>query len=140
MRMRMTGAAEVKKALKALDTRTRGRYLVNAARAAGLPIAREWKAMFRPSGSPSIAGQPPRRQSGQYSRSIHVEVESSTGDKAVVTVGTNIVDPPYPWYLEFGTSRMAPHPIARPAFEKAKAEAEREGLRVLADQLGLPRV
>jgi HK97 gp10 family phage protein len=139
MRVRVLGTKQVQKRLSELNARTRGRYLVAAGRAAGLPIERTWKSMFRPSGAPSIAGAPPRRQSGQYSRSIHIEVEAVGADKAVVRVGTNLTDPPYPWFLEFGTSRMPPHPIARPAFEKSKGEAAREGLRVLRAQLGLKR-
>jgi len=40
-----------------------------------------------------------------------------------VTVGTDLVDPPYPYFLEFGTSRMSARPSARPAFEESKGQA-----------------
>jgi len=37
-----------------------------------------------------------------------------------VIVGTDLTDPPYPYFLEFGTSRMPAYPSARPAFEETK--------------------
>ena len=33
-----------------------------------------------------------------------------------VVVSTDLTDPPYPLFLEYGTSRMQAYPIARPAF------------------------
>jgi hypothetical protein len=38
-------------------------------------------------------------------------------------VGTDLVDPPYPYFLEYGTSRMAARPSARPAFDEMKDTA-----------------
>ena len=37
-----------------------------------------------------------------------------------VIVGTNLDDPPYPYFLEFGTSRMFARPSARIAYEETK--------------------
>ena len=54
------------------------------------------------------------------------------GQSAEATVGTNLVSPPYPYFLEFGTSRMAARPSARPAFDESKDEA----IRVVGDTLG----
>lgn len=137
MKLRLTGSAAVAKRLDALSARASGKVLATAGMAAGLPIARRWKELFGSPDSASVAGAPPRRQTGTYSRSVHVEVAVVERSRAVVTVGTNITDPPYPWFLEFGTSKMAAHPIARPAFEQSKDEAAKEGRRVLLDQLDL---
>lgn len=40
-------------------------------------------------------------------------------------VGTDITDPPYPYFLEYGTSRMPAYPAARPAFDERYPEAVR---------------
>jgi hypothetical protein len=33
-------------------------------------------------------------------------------------VGTDLVDPPYPFFLEYGTSKMPAYPAARPAWDE----------------------
>ncbi len=70
------------------------------------------------------------------SRSIHPEVER--GDKSV-KIGSDITNPPYPLYVEFGTGPhvqktrngvtsfmhpgMPPRPFLRPALDENKTEA-----------------
>ena len=44
--------------------------------------------------------------------------------KGTAYVGTNLVDPPYPYFLEYGTSRMEAKPHVRPAFLGAKNDAQ----------------
>lgn len=56
-------------------------------------------------------------ETGTYRRSIHTETDA-TPDSSIV--GTNLTNPPYPVYLEFGTGRMAARPSARPAAERAR--------------------
>ncbi len=65
-------------------------------------------------------------KTGTMKRSIHAEpVETKSGDMFVL-IGTNIQDPPYPHYLEFGTKRMSPKPFLRPALDETKGEALKE--------------
>jgi hypothetical protein len=47
-------------------------------------------------------------------------------------IGTDLTDPPYPYFLEYGTSRMPAYPAARPAFDETRDVA----LSTVADQLG----
>lgn len=49
-----------------------------------------------------------------------------------VVVATDLRDPPYPLYLEYGTSRMKAYPIARPAF----TENVETALGMVVEQLG----
>lgn len=41
-------------------------------------------------------------------------------------IATNLASPPYPYFLEYGTSRMPAYPAARPAFDEMQGEAVRE--------------
>lgn len=127
----------VSAALIKLSDQMAGRNLEAAATAGALVFDRAWKELFRSSSDPSIPGAPPRRQTGTYSRSIHPETLAVTRDSATVEVGTNIDSPPYPVFLEYGTSRMPAHPIARPAFEQNTAEAADTTMRALAKLLGI---
>lgn len=70
-------------------------------------------------------------KTGQMKRSIHPEVESST----VVKIGTDITDPPYPFFLEYGTSRMPPYSFLRPALDENKDKARREIRKALKQVL-----
>ena len=69
----------------------------------------------------------------EFSRDLRAALDEMQRLKPVeVTVGTNLSDPPYPYFLEFGTSRMYARPSARPAFEEAKGAA----VDAAADTLG----
>ncbi len=50
---------------------------------------------------------------------------------AVARIGTNLTSPPYPFFLEYGTSRMPAYPTARPAFDEGWPEAQRVTSAVL---------
>ena len=65
---------------------------------------------------------------GTMKRSVHPEVET---DGKGVRIGTNITDPNYPSFLEFGTSKMSPKPWLRPALDENKTEAINEIASVL---------
>lgn len=75
-------------------------------------------------------------KTGTYRRSIHTEVLGRSATGASVMVGTNLTDPPYPVYLEFGTRRMPAHPSARPAFDERRGDVEREFRRAYERLLG----
>lgn len=47
-------------------------------------------------------------------------------------VGTDLTDPPYPFFLEYGTSRMPAYPAARPAWDEMGETA----LQATADYVG----
>lgn len=75
-------------------------------------------------------------RTGNYKRSIHGEPLPGGGShRAAVQIGTDITDPPYPLFLEFGTSRMSPHPSARPAWDAEIDNTVREVKSVLKDAL-----
>jgi HK97 gp10 family phage protein len=65
---------------------------------------------------PSIAGNPPAVDTGTLRRSVTYQVDEN---ELVGYVGSNLKDPPYGAYLEFGTSRMKPRPWLKPATEKS---------------------
>ena len=124
--------AQLKEALSKLDVATVERLANLALKSGGLVIANEWK----------------RRapiKTGTYRRSIHVagaaektpDFEGTEldepGDKLTVKVGTNIKEPPYPEFLEYGTSRMPPHPSAGPAMDATREEVLKEVGAVLAE-------
>ena len=66
--------------------------------------------------------------SGDMKKSIHPEVEA---DGKAVRIGSDIIDPPYPSFLEFGTSKMSPKPFMRPALDENKTEAINEIASIL---------
>lgn len=66
---------------------------------------------------PSLPGEYPAVDYGDLRRSITIEVEEND-DTAKGRVGSVITNPPYPTYLEYGTSRMKPRPWLRPSVEK----------------------
>lgn len=68
---------------------------------------------------PSLPGEYPAVDMGELRRSITIEVEE-TGDTAKGRVGSIIINPPYPTYLEYGTSKMEPRPWLRPSVEKSQ--------------------
>ena len=70
-------------------------------------------------------------KTGTMRRSIHSEPIDSF-DELSVRVGTSIEDPPYPFYLEFGTknedgsTKMSAKPFLRPALDESEKEAIKE--------------
>lgn len=84
---------------------------------------------------PSVEGAYPAVDTGRLRASISFEV--AKGTKSVYgEVGSTLKNPPYPFWLEYGTSQMAPRPWLRPSVEKSKetigklfSEAMSEGLK-----------
>lgn len=89
---------------------------IAALNAAGLVVASEWRRAIY---------DYPLVDTGTYGRSIGVEVTVRDGEHALAIIGTDIVDPPYPFFLEYGTSKMGAKVHARPAVERAEPEAQR---------------
>ena len=109
----VVGGPEVAEALDQISDEMAGQKLVDAGMAGANIIKNQWQedAPFK---------------TGTYRRSIHNEVIHQSRDRAEIAIGTDLDDPPYPFFLEFGTSRMPPHPSARPAFDKKKDAAAQE--------------
>jgi len=66
---------------------------------------------------PSIPGAYPAVDYGELRRSITVEVEEHK-NRVDGRVGSIITNPPYPVYLEYGTSKMKPRPWLKPSVDK----------------------
>lgn len=68
---------------------------------------------------PSKEGNYPAVDTGTLRRSITFDVREENG-KIVGRVGSTIKEPPYPFFLEFGTSKMKPRKWLQPSLEKSK--------------------
>jgi len=120
----MAANSDAIQALQNLEAAVQGEIVQLTALAAGKPISNQWKNNIQ---------SWPLIKTGTYRRSIHEQVFSTetTSTQAVVMVGTDIKDPPYPLYLEHGTSKMAPKPVGRMAFDEKQGEAQHEAGAVL---------
>lgn len=116
VRMKLVGGREIRGKVRRLANQVEG-AMATATEAAALPLENAWKENIRAY---------PLIETGSYMRSVHHEVEESGAGHAVVLVGSDIVDPPYPFFLEFGTSRMEPKPTARPALDESQDAMRRE--------------
>lgn len=99
--------------LKAMDDAMSEQAMVNALKLGAGVFQRTWKRKV------------PYR-SGTYRRSIKFKVLERSSQRVIVAVGTNIVDPPYPVFLEYGTRKMKARPSARPAWDESKEGMQRE--------------
>lgn len=125
---KVVGGAALAAKFRQLEKAVQKQMLEQALVAGALVVQNEWK-MRTP------------YKTGQYRRSIHIGGHTGLAPDfqgsdigrqgagpghARVVIGTNIVDPPYPVFLEEGTSKMSARPSAGPAFEAKKDEAVRE--------------
>jgi hypothetical protein len=53
-------------------------------------------------------------------------------DAKSALIGTDLTNPPYPFFLEYGTSRMPAYPAARPAWDEMGEPAQ----KAIADYVG----
>ncbi len=128
MKAHVVGDEALYRRFRQMSDAARGKNLLTALKAGGLPIQNEAKRLC-----PKLTGN--------LSRSIHIggygnesELSLSDGtdiggnvagrDYAEIRVGTNVE---YAKHMEFGTSRMpGGKPYLRPAFDTQKKEATRE--------------
>jgi len=145
---KIVGVPEAAEALNQLSDEMAGQHLADATVAGSLLIENQWKDNVG-------------KVTHDYERSIHHEVTHQSRDRAEVTIGTDIVDPPYPYVLEFGMTIKAknvpylhfktkdgqwvktkevtipPFGWARKAFDAKKDEAAREIEQALLEKVGL---
>ena len=84
---------------------------------------------------PSVLGNYPAVDTGTLRRSISFDVEKK-GNKIIGRIGSTILEPPYPAFLEYGTSKMFPRPWLKPSMDKNETfiqnmidEALRKGIK-----------
>lgn len=141
IRARVVGGAELSRKFRKLEKAVQSRILEAALISGALVIQNEWKIRAPHNVNSPPVKNPPSRSTGNYRRSIHIgghtelapdfqgsDIGAQEADlgRARVIVGTNLVDPPYPVFLEEGTSKMSARPSAGPAFDAKKDEAVRE--------------
>lgn len=68
---------------------------------------------------PSLPNNPPAVDTGTLRRSITFSVVEEES-RIIGRVGSTLMNPPYGFYLEFGTSRMIERPWLRPAMARNK--------------------
>ena len=125
---KFVGMASLERKFRALERVAQQKMLEQALVTGALVVQNEWKT------------RTPYR-TGSYRRSIHIGGHSSLAPGfngtdigkqpspdggASVIVGTSITDPPYPIFLELGTSRMTARPSCGPAFDAKKQAALKE--------------
>jgi HK97 gp10 family phage protein len=123
VRLRIINIDQFNAQLSLLSDALREAVLQAALMTGADPIVNRWKqtAPFR---------------TGTYRRSIQAQPLPSAGThKSAVQIGTDITDPPYPVYLEFGTSRMAARPSARQAWDAEIDKAVDEVVAALEQAL-----
>ena len=125
---KIVGMASLERKFRALEKVAQGKMLEQALVAGALLVQNEWKT------------HTPYR-TGTYRRSIHIGghtdlapgfegtdigKQSGSDSGASVIVGTSITDPPYPIFLEKGTSKMVARSSCGPAFDAKKDAAVKE--------------
>ena len=80
---------------------------------------------------PSLPYNAPAVDTGALRRSISEKVESDAYSVSA-EIGSTLSNPPYPVYLEYGTTRMAPRPWLAPAVKARESELN-EKLRGVLD-------
>lgn len=85
---------------------------------------------------PSIPGSPFASDTGMALRSITHDVDFPGEGRIVGRVGSTIVEPPYPAYLENGTSNMAPRPWLLPALDESREAIKEQMYKALEQSRG----
>lgn len=137
IKAKVVGCESLAAKFKRLEMVAQTKMLESALVGGALVVQNEWKARTP-------------YKTGTYRRSIHIGGHTElAGDfegqdmgsqaagpgQAAVVIGTNITDPPYPKFLEEGTSKMAARPSAGPALDAKRSEAVREVGEALKDMV-----
>lgn len=137
VRMKLIGKEAVSRKLGRLKLQSGTPALVLAGEASALVLENAWKQ--------KVAGYP-LVDTGSYLRSIHHEIGAIGDTSAEILVGTDITDPPYPYFQEFGTgafyegaddqavpakgdaamTHLRPRPTARPAWDESQDQMRKE--------------
>lgn len=115
----LIGNAELNRKLNSIKHHM-GQLIADSLMVGAMPMNDRWKENIRTW---------PLVETGAYMRSVHVELVTQSVDSAEVMVGTNLVNPPYPYFLEFGTWAMTPKPVARNALDSTWGDVQREAQR-----------
>lgn len=139
IRVTLVGSDRIRGRLRALGSSLDSALAVSL-EAAALPLENAWKDkvanFYDDAGYTGPDGKRGLVETGTFLRSIHHEPGDGPHE---VLVGSDIVDPPYPAFLEFGTSRMEPKPTARPALDESGPEMRSEfnaSMRQLLGSIG----
>jgi HK97 gp10 family phage protein len=115
-RVQVFGAREMSMKLRRIQNQLPD-MMENALLTGTMALETQWKLNIQ---------QYPLIRTGTYLRSVHREVMPRNGSIVSVMVGTNLTDPPYPDFLEFGTRRMSAKPTARPALDATEGTVRRD--------------
>lgn len=126
VRIKLVGSTQLRNKVRQLRSRVDDAMAVSL-EAAALPLENTWKhkvsSFYTDAGFTGPDGKRGLVETGTFLRSIHHEPGKG---RTEVLVGTDITDPPYPYWLEFGNSRMEPKPTARPALDESAPQMRRE--------------
>jgi HK97 gp10 family phage protein len=105
-----------------------GGFVIEAAVKVSMAASRSGTGLLIGGHQASAPGEPPAIDTGNLVNSIKTELVSSNEQSALAQVGTGVE---YAEPLEFGTSRIAPRPFMRPAWDN-NIEKVKETIRKIA--------
>jgi len=112
------GAGILLRDLRKLTPAVAEEILLNGLEVGAMPTRNRWRQLAP-------------YKTGMYRRSIQIVREQHR-----IVIGTDIVKPPYPFWLEFGTKRMPKgKPSARPAIDQTEETVKANTRKAVRQQL-----